>query len=299
MPSAAAAPGGTCRSGGCWARTSPGWAGCCGRPGRLVGRCPSAGPRSRSSPERSCSPPSRCSPGSVSFCPLRRAAASRSPSRGSRSPASRAKGSGAGAGRGAPCPAGWPICSSSWDGSSRRSWSGELRFWDSGVGVSRRINASLGRRRAFYGMGYELQALRRRGAFGPYALLALELGLSTDTARQELGAQWSAGGGLEWRPVSRLAVGAEARYRVEDRGPRGFWRPGGARKGVSVAMGVSLTLGRVASRGGGGEGGGGRSWPSASLPPAEAHTLVTGNAADVVRTALDAIGSPYQWGGTA
>jgi len=64
-------------------------------------------------------------------------------------------------------------------------------------------------------------------------------------------------------------------------------------------MGVSLTLGRVASRGGGGGGGGGRSWPSASLPPAEAPTLVTGNAADVVRTALDAIGSPYQWGGTA
>ncbi len=167
-----------------------------------------------------------------------------------------------------------------------------------GFGVSALISDSLGRRRAFYGMGYELQALRHRSIFGPYALLAVELGLSTDTARQELGAQWSAGGGLEWRPVSRFAVGAEARYRVEDRGPRGFWQPGGARKGVSVAVGVSVALGRVVSRGGGG-GGGGRTWPSASLPPAEAPTQVTGSAADVVRTALDAIGTPYQWGGTA
>ena len=27
--------------------------------------------------------------------------------------------------------------------------------------------------------------------------------------------------------------------------------------------------------------------------------MITGNAADVVRTALDALGTPYQWGGTA
>src|SRR5437879_6131528 len=133
-----------------------------------------------------------------------------------------------------------------------------------GFGVSALINDSLGRRRAFYGMGYELQALRRRGAFGPYALLALELGLSTDTARHELGAQWSAGGGLGGPRVARLAGGAEARFRVGGRGPGGFGGPGGARKGVSVGRGVSLPLGRVGGRGGGGGGGGGRSWPSAS-----------------------------------
>src|SRR5207247_345924 len=80
-----------------------------------------------------------------------------------------------------------------------------------GFGVSALINDSLGRRRAFYGMGYELQALRRRGAFGPYALLALELGLSTDTARQELGAQWSAGGG---RDRQRVRVGGYGGERV-------------------------------------------------------------------------------------
>jgi len=169
-----------------------------------------------------------------------------------------------------------------------------------GFGVTVLVNDSLGRRRAFYGMGYELQALRRRATFGPYLLLAVELGLSTDTARQELGAQWSTGAGLEWRPISRFALGAEARYRVEDRGPRGFWQPGGARKGVSVAAGLSFAFGRMGGGGGGGSGGGsGRSRPEASLPPATIPTTVTGSAADVVRTALDAIGTPYQWGGTA
>jgi len=171
-----------------------------------------------------------------------------------------------------------------------------------GFGATVLVNDSLGRRRAFYGMGYELQALRRRATLGPYVLLAVELGLSTDTARQELGAQWSVGGGLDWRPFSRLALGAEARYRVEDRGPRGFWQPGGARKGVSVAFGVALALGGVGARaegGGGGRGGGGRTWPAASLPPATVPTQVTGSAAEVVHTALDAIGTPYQWGGTA
>ena len=168
-----------------------------------------------------------------------------------------------------------------------------------GFGVTVLVNDSLGRRRAFYGMGYELQALRRRATFGPYLLLAVELGLSTDTARQQLGAQWSTGAGLEWRPISRFALGAEARYRVEDRGPRGFWQPGGARKGVSVAAGLSFALGRMGGGGGGGGSGSVRSRPTASLPPATIPTTVTGSAADVVRTALDAIGTPYQWGGTA
>ncbi len=106
-----------------------------------------------------------------------------------------------------------------------------------GFGVTVLVSDSLGRRRAFYGMGYELQALRRRATFGPYALLAVALGLSTDTARQELGAQWSVGGGLEWRPFSRLALGAEARYRVEDRGPRGFWQGSAPRVGAGAAAG--------------------------------------------------------------
>ncbi len=96
-----------------------------------------------------------------------------------------------------------------------------------GFGATVLVHDSLGRHRAFYGFGYELQAFRYRATFDPYALIGLELGLSTDTAHQELGALWSAGAGLEWRPLGRFALGGEARWRVEDRGPRGFWRPGG------------------------------------------------------------------------
>ena len=106
------------------------------------------------------------------------------------------------------------------------------------------VNDSLGRHRAFYGLGYDVLLFRGGAGFRPYALLGAALGLSTDTLTQEFAVQWSVGGGLEWRPVSRFAVGAESRYRLEDRGPRGFWRAdAGRRKGVSGAVGVSIGLG--------------------------------------------------------
>jgi len=94
-----------------------------------------------------------------------------------------------------------------------------------GFGLAVLVNDTLGRRRAFYGLGWEVQGWRGRSSFGPYALAGLALGLSTATSTQELAAQWSIGGGLEWRPISWLAVGTEVRYRLEDRGPRGFWNP--------------------------------------------------------------------------
>lgn len=162
-----------------------------------------------------------------------------------------------------------------------------------GFTVTALVNDSAGRHRAFYGLGYDVLVFRGRAALRPYALLGAALGLSTDTSTQKFAAQWSVGGGLEWRPVSRLAVGAETRYRLEDRGPRGFWRTeGGAgrRKGVSGAVGISIGLGKR-------EGGRGKS-AATRLPP-DPPAAITGNAADVVHTALDAIGTPYQWGGTA
>jgi cell wall-associated NlpC family hydrolase len=161
--------------------------------------------------------------------------------------------------------------------------------WTHGFGVQVLVHDSLGRRRAFYGLGYELQAFRGRRALGPYGLAGIALGLSTDTTTQELAAQWSVGAGLEWRPFSRLALGAEARYRVEDRGPRGFWRTSGARTGLGTAIGITIGLGR----------GRGREEGRRERPPPEPPATITGNAAEVVRTALDALGTPYIWGGTA
>ena len=152
------------------------------------------------------------------------------------------------------------------------------------------LHDTLGRNRAFYGLGYELQALRRRRTLGAYALTGIALGLSTDTARQEIGALWSIGAGVEWRPLWWIALGLEARYRVEDRGPRGFWRlRPDSRTGLGLALGGGVSFGRR----------GARTPRAPRLPPAEPPAVITGGAADVVRTALDALGSPYQWGGTA
>jgi cell wall-associated NlpC family hydrolase len=155
------------------------------------------------------------------------------------------------------------------------------------------LHDSLGRHRAFYGAGWELQAWRHRRTFGPYAVAGVALGLSTDTTSQELAALWNVGAGLEWRPISWVALGVEAAYRVQDIGPRGFWRTAANRRdGVGVALAVSLGIGRREWRGGAGN-------SSRSLPPPEPPTTITGNAADIVRTALDVLGTPYVWGGTA
>ena len=154
------------------------------------------------------------------------------------------------------------------------------------------VHDSLGRRRAFYGAGWELRALRRPTPLSPYIIAGVTLGLSTDTSDQALAALWNFGAGVEWRPMSSLAFGFEARYRLEDRGPRGFWRPAaGSPDGVSLAAGISLAI-----RGGGRRGKGGA---APRLPPPEIPLMITGSAADVVRTAIDALGTPYQWGGTA
>ena len=154
------------------------------------------------------------------------------------------------------------------------------------------MSDTLGRRRAFYGVGYEIQALRRIYVLGAYALAGAALGLSTDTSTDQLAVQWSIGGGAEWQPVSWFAIGIETRYRLEDRGPRGFWRASeSARSGLSAALGISI--------GWGGSGGGQARATSETSLPVEPPEVVSGNAANVVQTALDAVGAPYRWGGTA
>ena len=149
------------------------------------------------------------------------------------------------------------------------------------------VDDALGRQRSFYGMGWEVTAFRAHRGLALYPILGIAAGLSTDTVDQALAVLWSAGGGIEWRPVEVLALGAEMRYRVEDRGPHGFWNLEDSREGWSLAAGVSLHWRRKA---------GGTSAPR---EPPRAPTTITGSAAPVVQTALGAIGTPYTWGGTA
>lgn len=154
-----------------------------------------------------------------------------------------------------------------------------------GVAATVVVSDSLGRRRAFYGLGWELQAFRPRVGLGLYTVAGVSLGLRTDTTSHTLAALWSAGVGAEWRPVAMLALGIEGRYRVVDRGLNSLWRE--ARAGFGVAAGLTIRLGKGdAARG------------TRGRPP-DVPERIAGNAADVVRTALDAIGTPYQWGGTA
>jgi len=152
------------------------------------------------------------------------------------------------------------------------------------------IHDSLGRHRAFYGAGWQLHAWRRRSTLSPYGIAGVSLGLSTDTAKQALAALWSVGAGLEWRPVSWAAFGIEAQYRLQDVGPRGFWRATpAARDGISGAIGFALTVGSGIPRGAARE----------QPPPPEPPHTITGNAKDIVQTALAVLGTPYEWGGTA
>src|SRR3989475_10232640 len=98
---------------------------------------------------------------------------------------------------------------------------------------------------------------------------------------------------MEWRPIASFAIGVETVYRLQDIGQRGFWRATArSGDGIAGAAGVSLTSGRSVD---------GR-WPSPRRPegpPLAVPGRIAGNAADVVHTALAALGTPYVWGGTA
>lgn len=174
-----------------------------------------------------------------------------------------------------------------------RPWGSMLRH-----GIALQIASERGGAgRAFYGAGYELQLLRGRTVIGPYAVLSAALGAATDTAGQALAALWSAGGGLEWRPFRFFAIDLEERYRVSDRGPRGFWRPGVAHKWWSTTLGITIALGGSGRRASADRSRSpGPSSPSAD--PVRPPLMMVGRTGDVVQTALGVIGSPYQWGGT-
>ena len=160
-----------------------------------------------------------------------------------------------------------------------------------GVGVRVVVDHRAGRRRAFYGAGYELTAFRAQRGLALFPVAAVTLGLSTDSAGDELAALWQLAAGAEWRPFAPVALAIEAGYAVEDRGPHGFWRLSGRREGWQASAGITLHWGAGSREPGAGA--------AAPRPVIRRPAHIEGPAAGVVETALAAIGAPYRWGGTA
>ncbi|UCG85039.1 MAG: C40 family peptidase [Gemmatimonadota bacterium] len=152
--------------------------------------------------------------------------------------------------------------------------------------------------------GGELSLALGRTQRGPYLVGAA--GLLMGHTSGEITALWSAGAGWTVSPLHFLSLGLEGRYQVEDMQIHGFWRlhPDDLR-GFTLAGRVAVRFGGRAER------------PASSdelrtpefEPPSamtETGTLATDGAVPdeparlrtmVVATALEAMGTPYRWGG--
>jgi murein DD-endopeptidase len=157
--------------------------------------------------------------------------------------------------------------------------------------VTRRFDGSSG---SFAGVGADLTAFRKRDG-GPYLVAGMSGGLGSESssAYSDPWGSWSVGVGYDLFPLTFLSVGAEGRWRELSLG---------GRNGPELAVGLAIHLsgdGAVAPRG----------TPSArreappasivtppspSLPQTPALTL----ADSVIATATEAMGRPYEFGGT-
>jgi hypothetical protein len=145
----------------------------------------------------------------------------------------------------------------------------------------------------FAGLGGDL-TLFRRGEDGPYLIGGLSGGVGSQTSNRysEGWVSWSAGVGYDVFPASFLSLGAEGRWRELSLGRR---------NGLELALGLTLHLG-------GGSPPGRPPQVSVPNPPAGSPLPVSNgvepgreptNLADsIVATATDAMGRPYQYGGT-
>ena len=140
--------------------------------------------------------------------------------------------------------------------------------------------------------GAEMSLGLWRDGSGPYGFAGVGLGMRHYDGN--LDASWSIGAGWALRVLSFLSVALESRYRTEDQFSRGFWRLDPTdRRGVAVSLRATL-LGGASRRE--------RSRAPAFDPPSPRDLERASHdggelAADVVGTALDAMGTPYRWGG--
>ncbi len=148
--------------------------------------------------------------------------------------------------------------------------------------------------------GAEVSLGLARTGRGPYAVGSAGLGLRH--ADGALEASWSAGLGWALPLFGIASVALEARYRVEDQRARGFWRlQPSDRRGLVLLGRVAIGSSRAAAPRPG--------TAPTFTPPSEgavedlsrasgAAPAAARLAADIVQTAIDAMGTPYSWGGS-
>lgn len=146
--------------------------------------------------------------------------------------------------------------------------------------VTRRFSGQGG---GFAGVGTDL-TLFRKPEGGPYLLAGLSGGLGSETSNSfaDPWGSWSAGLGYDLFPLDFLSVGAEGRWRELSMG---------GRDGAELALGVAVHLNRGTHRAP-------RSLPSAATAPVQLQSPPTTLADSVVATAAEAMGRPYEYGGT-
>jgi len=175
--------------------------------------------------------------------------------------------------------------------------------FDYGIGISHLTASSGAESRLVTGGEVSVGLFRQRP--GPYGVAAASLGMEHSSG--DFDAAWSVGGGYSVTPVGPVSLGLEVAYRVEDRSTRGFWRldPAGWR-GVLAQVQLKVALGRRSRSGS-------RSEtrepavrpertrdtgpPAIPQPRADGPREVAAFREAVVETALDVMGTPYQWGG--
>lgn len=177
------------------------------------------------------------------------------------------------------------------------------RFWDSSgwttyrLGVNQELTGVLGvqvhgdvarrfgaARGGLAGIGADLTAFRRPEG-GPYLVAGLSGGMGSESSSSlsDPWGSWSAGLGYDLFPASFLSVGAEGRWRELSLG---------GRDGAELALGIAFHLG----------GGSPPARPAPSVtgdnPQPEPQSPPATLADSVIATAVDAMGRPYEYGGT-
>ena len=144
------------------------------------------------------------------------------------------------------------------------------------------------------------------------------VGAAMRHTNSDLDLSWSAGVGYVVSPLPIFRFRVEARYRLEDRNGSGFWAVDSTnRRGLSLSAGLAIPLGGSAGPESASPPVRGPVAPTpvplspvanppdtqpvsgpAPLPTPRPDTDAAATLDNVVHTALEVMGAPYQWGGT-